>query len=82
MRFKQKRKNNHLTLKLVRKLDSLAAPDFEEEVRGVVEDFDDLVFYFDELRYISSPGLRVLLATQKLMKDKGEIKIINVSYNN
>lgn len=79
MRFEKIRKNNHLTFKLIGKLDSLASADFDEEVRRIVKDIDDLVFDCNELSYISSAGLRILLATQKLIKNRGEMKIINVS---
>ena len=44
-----------------------------------LSDTKELVFDFEELEYISSAGLRVLLKIQKLMNAKGTMKVIHVS---
>ena len=37
-----------------------------------------LIFDFKELEYISSAGLRILLSSQKVMNERGEMKVTNV----
>ena len=39
----------------------------------------ELTLDFSKLDYISSAGLRVLLAAQKMMGDKGGMKVVNAN---
>ena len=55
-----------LTVALEGRLDTTTAPKLEE-LRGSVDGVSRLVFDLAKLEYISSAGLRVLLAMQKLM---------------
>ena len=68
-----------ITYKLEGRLDTATSPDLEEEVKGISEDTKELVFDFENLEYISSAGLRVLLSAQKIMNKQGEMKVINVN---
>lgn len=61
------------------RLDTTTSPDLEKEVEAVPADTRELVFDFEKLDYISSAGLRVLLAAQKLMAKQGEMKVLNVN---
>ena len=54
-----------LTLKVVGRLDTNTSPDLEAEL--VLEGVSEIVFDFAGLEYISSAGLRVLMAAQKAM---------------
>ena len=69
---------NALTLTLEGRLDTTTAPQLEAEVNGSIAGVTDLVMDFEKLEYISSAGLRVLLAAQKIMNKQGEMKIIHV----
>ena len=60
-----------LTVALEGRLDTTTAPKLEEELRGSVDGVSRLVFDLAKLEYISSAGLRVLLAMQKLMNRQG-----------
>ena len=55
------------------------APKLEEELRGSVDGVSRLVFDLAKLEYISSAGLRVLLAMQKLMNRQGAMLLRNVN---
>ena len=68
-----------LTVKVEGRLDTTTSPKLEEELRGSVNGMTGLVIDFEKLEYISSAGLRVLLAMQKIMNKQGEMRLINVS---
>lgn len=59
-----------LTLALEGRLDTITAPELEAELKPLLNQTDDLTLDFAKLDYISSAGLRVLLATQKAMNAK------------
>ena len=61
------------------RLDTITAPQLEEEVRASIDGIDALIFDFSGLAYISSAGLRVLLSAQKTMNEKGSMVVKNVS---
>ena len=61
------------------RLDTVTSPKLEEELKDVLESADSLVFDLEKLDYISSAGLRVLLASLKAMSKKGGMKVINVN---
>ena len=68
-----------LTLAPEGRLDTTTAPDLEAVVRASLDGITYLTFDFAKLEYISSAGLRVLLTSQKLMNNKGSMKVIHVS---
>ena len=61
------------------RIDSDTAPDFEQEVRGSLSGVTELILDIKDISYISSAGLRVLLATQKQMNKQGKMKVLNVN---
>lgn len=68
-----------LTLAISGRLDTNSSPRLEAELRQSVGGVTELVFDFSEVEYISSAGLRVLLAAQKVMNRQGSMKLIGVS---
>ncbi|WP_458456856.1 STAS domain-containing protein [Methanobrevibacter sp.] len=50
------------------KIDTTTAPDFENEIMEEMGKFNSLILDFKDLKYISSAGLRVLIATAKKLK--------------
>lgn len=61
------------------KLDTVTAPEMEEAIKEIISDVTELNLDLENLEYISSAGLRVLLAAQKIMNGKGEMKVRNVN---
>ncbi len=69
---------NNLTLTLEGRLDTTTSPDLEAVLENELTDTAELIFDFNHLEYISSAGLRVLLAAQKKMNTRGTMIIRNV----
>ena len=61
------------------RLDSVTAPELERELKAALPETTTLTLDFSNLEYISSAGLRVLLATQKVMAKQGEMKVAHVN---
>ncbi len=61
------------------RLDTTTAPELEAELKKSMESAERLVLDFSKLEYISSAGLRVLLAAHKTMSGKGGMKIIHAN---
>lgn len=68
-----------LMVALEGRLDTTTALKLEEELRGSVAGVSRLVFDLAKLEYVSSAGLRVLLAMQKLMNRQGAMLLRNVN---
>ena len=66
--------NGTLNVALEGRLDTMTAPEFESFL--CYNPTNELVINCEKLTYISSAGLRVLLAAQK--KTKGSMKLTNV----
>ena len=67
-----------LELLLAGRLDTVTAPQFEEEIKNGLGGITELVLNFEKLEYVSSAGLRVILSAQKIMNKQGSMKITNV----
>ncbi len=68
-----------LTLCLDGYLDAAVSPDLQRLLDETMDSIDTLTFDFTNLEYVSSAGLRVLLAAQKAMAEKGGMKILHVN---
>ena len=68
-----------LTVAIVGRLDTITAPQLEGELKAGMEGLTSLVLDFAALDYLSSAGLRVLLAAQKTMNKQGKMVIRNVN---
>ena len=68
-----------LTVVITGRLDTTTAPQLEAELNQSIAGVEKLVLDFTSLEYLSSAGLRVLLATQKTMNKQGEMIIKNVN---
>ena len=68
---------SNMSLALEGRLDTMTAPLLESEIQGKLDGITNLEFDFDKLTYISSAGLRVLLAAQKIMNKQGKMVVRN-----
>lgn len=66
------------TLQIVGRLDTITAPALDKTINEDLGDTTNLVLDVKGMEYISSAGLRVLLAAQKKMQKIGSMKVINV----
>ena len=62
-----------LEIALEGRLDTMTAPQLEEEVKNNIEGIKELIFDLKNLAYVSSAGLRVLLSAQKTMNKQGSM---------
>ncbi len=70
---------NRLEIELEGRLDTTTSPSLEAELKESLDGVGELVFDFAKLEYISSAGLRILLAAQKVMNKQGSMVIKNVN---
>ena len=70
---------NALKIILEGRLDTTTAPQLEAQLQDALGSVTDLKFDLEKLEYISSAGLRVLLASQKIMNKQGTMVISNAS---
>ena len=66
-----------LTVALEGRLDTTTAPELEAALNEALDGVEALTIDLEQLEYISSAGLRVLLSAQKRMMKQGEMKVIN-----
>ncbi len=65
MTVKLMKQEDHATLFLEGRIDSMSAPEVQEALLPMVDEFGDITLDFNKVAFVSSAGLRVLLALQK-----------------
>ena len=80
MEIQQNKDGEKLTVALSGRLDTATAPQLEDSLNQALEGVRELVFDFNGLQYISSAGLRLMLASQKKMSAAGgSMKLVGVN---
>lgn len=79
MRINKTTENLCLHIGLEGRLDTTTAPQLEAELKQSIGGNTELVLDFKKLEYLSSAGLRVLLAAQKIMDGQGKMIVRNVN---
>ena len=73
------RKEGTLTITPEGRLDTTTSPELESVLNDNYEGLRELVFDLASLDYISSAGLRVLLAAQRVMNKQGTMVVRHVN---
>ncbi|MDR0897596.1 MAG: STAS domain-containing protein [Oscillospiraceae bacterium] len=79
MHIRETIEGDALTLALEGRLDTLTAPQLEEKLATLLPGKKAFALDFAALDYLSSAGLRVILAAQKRMQQQGEMVIRHVN---
>lgn len=74
------RQGDKLTVRPSGRLDTATSPALEKELRARLDGVRDITMDFSDLEYVSSGGLRLLLATQQLVESSGgAMRLIHVN---
>ena len=79
MTITKKTEGNALTITLEGRLDTSTAPELEAELGANLDGITDLTLDLDQLLYLSSAGLRVILGAQKRMNKQGTMTVVHVA---
>ena len=78
MTIEIKKNAEETIIEIVGRLDTLTAPALDKTINEDIGETKNLVLDVKGMEYISSAGLRILLATQKKMQKIGSMKLTNV----
>ena len=76
MQIEKEKQEKMLILKLSGRLETSTAPKLQEVVEKELEEVTELRLDMKNLEYVSSAGLRVLLAVSKKMKAKNAVMTV------
>jgi len=78
MTINHTRNNSLLEIIPEGRIDTVTAPELDTFVQQNLEGVTELILNFKGVAYVSSAGLRAILAAQKSMNKQGSMKVINV----
>ena len=78
MTIEIKKNQEETIIEIVGRLDTITAPALDKTINEDIGDTKNLVLDVKGMEYISSAGLRVLLAAQKKMQKCGSMKVKGV----
>ncbi len=79
MKITSTKNESALNIALEGRLDTITSPELEAELNASLEGVKELTLDLENLEYLSSAGLRVLLLAQKQMAKQGSMKVIHVN---
>ena len=79
MKILKKQDGTTLEIALEGRLDTITAPELDQELKNSLRGITELILDCENLEYLSSAGLRVLLAAHKQMTRQGSMVVRNVS---
>ena len=78
MTIEIKKTEQQTVIEIAGRLDTITAPALDKTINEDIGDTQNLVLDVKGMEYISSAGLRVLLAAQKKMQKNGTMKLTGV----
>lgn len=78
MNIEIKKTTEETIFEIAGRIDTITAPGLEKTINDNTDDKENLVLDLKNVEYISSAGLRVLLAAQKKLHKRGSMKVRNV----
>ena len=78
MTIEIKKNQEETIIEIAGRLDTITAPALDKTINEDIGDTKNLVLDVKDMDYISSAGLRVLLAAQKKMQKIGSMKVTGV----
>lgn len=80
MEITKTKTNDTLTVTLKGRLDTTTSPYLEAELEhSLTEEVRELIFDFSDLEYMSSAGIRVVMASEDIMSSRGGMKLLHVN---
>jgi len=79
MKIKKTLNGKDMALELEGYLDTTTSPELKKLLGETMDSIDTLTLDFQNLEYVSSAGLRVLLTAHTNMSKKGGMKILHVN---
>ena len=79
MNIEKKQNGSSCILKIAGRLDTASSPELDTEIKSLPADIAELTLDCTDLEYISSAGLRVLLAAHTDMSERGRFAVTNVN---
>lgn len=79
MTVKRMKQGDHVVLFLEGRIDTMTAPEVQEALLPMVEEFGSITLDYEKVAFVSSAGLRVMLTLQKRCNALGkEMKLVHV----
>lgn len=79
MKIEIVKEENFAKILIEGRIDTQTAGTFDKEIRKVMKKINNICLDFKKVEYITSAGLRVILAVSKELNGKGKLTIINTS---
>lgn len=81
MHIEKIKEETKLTFVIEGNIDTATAPQLEEQVRADLVGITQFIIDLAKVEYVSSAGLRVILAASKIMSRQGTMNIVNTPKN-
>lgn len=79
MKVKSSKNGSACTLTVEGKIDTMTAPELDEAVKSNLPKCDKMIFDFNNVEYITSAGLRVLVYAHRELMKKGGVTVTGVN---